>query len=40
MSTTIRRPTSSGWRAATIMAIVPPIEWPTSAGFFSPAVLM
>ena len=32
MSTTITRPTSPGLRAATIMATVPPIEWPTSAG--------
>ena len=32
MSTTISRPTSSGRRAAIIIASVPPIEWPTIAG--------
>ena len=38
MSTTITRPTSSGRRAATIIASVPPIEWPTIAGRSSRAV--
>jgi len=37
MSTTISRPTSSGWRAATSMAQAPPSEWPTIAGRCSPA---
>ena len=32
MSTTISLPTLSGWRAASIRPMVPPIEWPTTAG--------
>ena len=40
MSTTIALETSSGWRAATIIAQAPPSEWPTIAGFFSRGSLM
>ena len=40
MSTTITREASSGWRPATIIAQLPPIEWPTSAGRSSRASLM
>lgn len=32
MSTTISRPTASGWRAASMIPIEPPIECPTTAG--------
>jgi len=40
MSTIIRRPTASGCRAASIMPIVPPIEWPITAGRTRPAFWM
>ena len=40
MSTTISLPTRSGWRAASIMPMVPPIEWPITAGDFRPLAWM
>ena len=40
MSTTITLPASSGWRPATIIAQLPPIEWPTIAGWSRCASLM
>nr|WP_267873633.1 hypothetical protein [Massilia sp. Se16.2.3] len=36
MSTTISRDRACGWRAASIMPIVPPIEWPITAGLLKP----
>jgi hypothetical protein len=35
MSTTISFDTAFGWRAASIIPIVPPIEWPITAGAFT-----
>ncbi len=40
MSTTMSLDGRSGWRAASIRPMVPPIEWPITAGFLRPLAAM